>query len=984
MKTKFLMCLFIFLTIRTYAQDKAGYFSQKIYFDNANKWVDSVLEKMTLSEKVGQLFLIAAYSNRDSSHEKELQNLIQKYNIGGLVVFQGGPARQVKMLNRLQKISKIPLLICMDAEWGVGMRLDSSISYPFQMTLGAIEDISFIKKMGNAIAQQLKKTGVDVNFAPVADINNNPNNPVISYRSFGENKEEVTKRCIAYMKGMEEIGTQATAKHFPGHGDTNIDSHYDIPQIPHNSTRLDTMELFPFKQLIDEGITGVMIAHLKLPFIDSINIPSSASPLIITDILKQSLQFKGIIYTDALNMKAITKYISPEEVALKALKAGNDFLELVENTESSIETIIQAVKNKKISILQIDSSCRKILYAKYFSQKTKWIPLPEKNVCEEINTPDFQLLNRMLFEKSITTLKNEKNCIPLNDLENLNLISISLGVDTFSFFQQRLNDYTEMPQFFLKKNATIQEITNIKNQIPQKTNCVILAIHQGARIANTKEQLSKEVLDFAQDIISSKKTILVALRNPYLIPNIPNFEKASVLITTYQDHILAQDMAAQAIFGGISTSGKLPVTFHKKYVNGLGIKTKGNVRFKFTIPEEIGINSKRLESRIDSVMQNAIQKKAFPGGQVLLAQDQKIFFHKVYGFHRYDSIQKITPTDIYDLASITKVTAGIPSIMKLYDERKIDLNGKLKTYYPYFKNSNKKNISLLNMLTHQAGLKGWIPFHTEAKNKDGSFKAKTLSTKISKNYPYKITDSLYLYKNYKPQLLKLIKNSPLNKEKKYLYSDLSFYLYPDIIKKITGENFEQYLSKNFYTPLGVKTMTYNAGEKFPIQRIIPTEVDTFFRMQTLHGIVHDEGAALLNGISSHAGLFAKATDLAVVWQMYLNGGKYGGKKYINPQTIQKFSTCQFCELGNRRGIGFDKPPIVFDSCDCKNFVARQTPHSSYGHSGYTGTFVWADPENKLLYIFLSNRVHPTRNNSLISDMNVRPTIHKIIYQELGF
>ncbi|WP_416866047.1 MAG: glycoside hydrolase family 3 N-terminal domain-containing protein [Imperialibacter sp.] len=981
LRATFFFSLVFFHFTSTYAQTAIPRpFEQLNEVDKARAWVDSVYSYLTLDEKIGQLLMIAAYSNRDEAHTQELIRLIKERHVGGLVVFQGGPVRQINLINKLQQEAKLPLSIAMDAEWGVGMRLDSTMSFPYQMTLGAIEDVTLIEQMGQAIARQLKRVGTQVNFAPVVDVNNNPNNPVINYRSFGENREEVAKRGVAYVKGLESQGVLASAKHFPGHGDTGTDSHYDLPVVKHDMQRLDSVELYPFRKLIEANVSGIMVAHMSIPTLDDTpNLPTTLSKPVVTDLLKNKLGYKGIIYTDALNMKGVTKYHASGELEKKAFLAGNDALEFSEDVDAAFEYLKAAVTRKEITEQRLAESVKKILMGKYATGMTRWMPVSTEGVFEDLHQPNDELLNRRLFEESVTLLENRNSLLPLKRLDTLKLASLSIGVESLSPFQQRLNDYTEMTHLTLPNEATPEEIGRVKDSL-SSYNMVLIGLHSGLR-ANNREGMSADVQAFLKELVEGKVTVVAAMRNPYTLSKLDWIAEADAVFTTYQEHAIAEDMAAQLIFGGIGAKGRLPVTVNDRWPAGYGLTTEGGGRFKFTLPEELGINSRTLETRIDSAMTLAIEKKAFPGGQVMLAKEGKVFFHKTYGFHTYDSLLEVKKTDIYDLASVTKITAALAAIMKLHDDGKFDLYARLKDYYPYFGWSNKAKLEFIDILTHQAKLKSWIPFYQSAYKKDSSYKRHTLSLTPSADYPIKLTDNLYEYKDYKKTLLKKIKKSKLNPEPGYVYSDMSFYLYPDIVKTLTGTDFQEYLNANFYDRIGGTTLGYNAGRKYSLDRIIPTENDNYFRMTQLHGVVHDEGAAMLDGVSGHAGLFARSYDLAAMWQMYLNEGTYGGERYISPQTIEKFSVCQFCEEGNRRAIGFDKPLIEYNKRSSS--VARQASPSSFGHSGYTGTFVWLDPEYDFMYVFLSNRVYPTRNSTAIYDLAVRPTIHTIVYEEMG-
>lgn len=399
-------------------------------------------------------------------------------------------------------------------------------------------------------------------------------------------------------------------------------------------------------------------------------------------------------------------------------------------------------------------------------------------------------------------------------------------------------------------------------------------------------------------------------------------------------------------------------------------------------PDVFNIDAEKLNTGIERIMNQAIDSMAFPGAQVLIAKNGLVFYHKAFGYHTYDKVNAVDTTDIYDLASVTKTTASTLALMKLYDMGLFDPDKTMGEYFPKVAKGKKKNLIMRDVLAHQAGLRAWIPYWSESQRRNGRYKNKTVSKDSSANYPYRISESgLFMHKDFiEKKIYKMIRKSKVSKDKRYVYSGLTFYLIPELVKRLTGKTFDQFLYDEFYIPMEAKTLRFNAGQEFELDRIVPTEVDSFFRMQTLHGVVHDEGAAMMLGVSGNAGLFSRAGDLAKVYQMLLNGGQFEGKTYLKQSTIEEFTDCQFCGVGNRRGMGFDKPLVEYNAN--LSSVAKGASTQSYGHTGYTGTLVWADPANDLLFVFLSNRVHPTRNNSKIYQLNVRPNIHNLVYELL--
>jgi len=945
-----------------------------------SSWVDSVLNSLNTDERIAQLIVAAAYSNRDAAHMQELQTLVRDHKIGGFIFFQGGPGRQARMVNQLQEASEVPLIIAMDAEWGLGMRLDSTLNFPFQMTLGAIQDDNMVYQMGREVARQFKRAGMHINFAPVVDVNNNAQNPVINYRSFGEDKENVARKGIAYMKGMQDEHILTTAKHFPGHGDTDTDSHYALPQINHNRARLDSLELYPFRKIIEEGVGGIMVAHLNIPALDATQgLPSTLSKPIVSGLLKDELGFEGLIVTDAMNMKGVTAGNEQGVVDKDAILAGNDVLEFTENVPKAIAEIKKAVAQGLISQEEIDLRCRKMLAVK------QWVGLHEKqsvqvkNIANELNTPTGKLLNRKLMEAALTVLKNDNKLFPVLRLDTLKVAAISMGAKRETAFQQMLNRYTKVDNFVLDEKASQSQVSSVKSKLAGY-DIVVAGVHDNSKYPRNRISFSAPLMQLVSDIAAMDNSILAVFKNPYVLNKLKNIEQAEGLIITYQDNTDAQELAAQLIFGGVSANGKLPVSVGSKFKAGDGLEVKGHIRFNYTLPEDAGMNSQVLQAGIDSLMWEAIHNKAIPGGQVLVAKDQKVVFYKAYGLHSYFDTVEVKKTDIYDLASISKVTTALPAVMKLHDEGKFDLEAGIDDYLPYYKGSNKADVPFRDILAHQARFKPWIPYWQNTLRDNGSHKWFTFKEDSSRRFPVKVSDNLWLHRNYKKKIFRAIKKSPLEEEKKYLYSGLLFYLLPTIVEELSGEDFLSYINENFYGPLGATTLTYNPMEKFDKQRIVPTEHDFLFRQEAIHGSVHDEGAIMMGGVSANAGLFANANDLAKLMQMYLNKGEYGGKRYISEATVNEFIRYQFPENDNRRGLGFDKPNLEYRGEN--NNTAKDASPSSFGHSGFTGTFTWADPEHKLVYVFLSNRVHPTRANTRLYKLNTRTNIQQVLYDAI--
>lgn len=944
-----------------------------------DQWVDSIMKRMTIDQKIGQLFMIQAYSNKKNQQADELLEQIKNFEVGGVIFMQGAPVSQAKLCNKLQQASAIPLLIAIDAENGLGFRLDSTLSYPVQMALGAITSDTLIYRMGLEIGKQCRSVGIHMNMAPVSDVNNNPENPVINYRSFGENKLQVARKSWLYAHGMQDAGILATAKHFPGHGDTEADSHLNLPVIDQTKQELDSLELYPFLYLINKGISAIMTGHLQVPALEpNDRIPASLSHKIIDTKLKKEMGFKGLVITDAMNMKGVSNLYSSAESAVKALKAGNDMIEIVPRLDRAIAAVRLAITNGELSVDEIDEKCRKILIAK------KWLGLDQKkltdtkNLYQQLNDNRFKLTKRLLQEQSMTVLINQQNLIPLRQLDTLKIASLMIGTDQVSPFQKMLRNYTQIDHFNISKTASPEEINRILTQLKPYNLLVIgingLGLLPSKRFGITDQQIA--VIDKLKD----RNTIISYFGNPYSLPNFSSITNAKSLIIAYQDDQDTEELAAQLIFGATDATGKLPVTVKSMFPVGSGIETKAIQRLKYTLPEEVNISSNYLNSKLDSLADYGMQKKAFPGCQVLVAKDGKVIFQKSYGFLSNKNLQPVTNDNIYDLASITKVSAALPAIMKLYDENQINLDAPFATYFTEFKNTNKAEITVRDVLTHQARLQSGLPLWFEpgstSKIRDGVFR-----NQPSEKFQVRVSAGMYERNDFKNQIINEIAKSPLRAQKEFHYSDLGFCLFPFVTERITGINFQDYLNNEFYRQLGAVSTCFKPYEHYPIQQIAPTENDQVFRKELLQGYVHDEIAALFGGVSGNAGLFSTANDLAKIMQMYLQYGYYGGKQYIQKSTIHEFTRVQFPNTENRRALGFDKPNPGIDGQKNK-FPAADASPASFGHTGFTGTFTWIDPENQLVFIFLSNRVNPTRKITTINDLNIRTKMHQAIYDAI--
>jgi beta-N-acetylhexosaminidase len=942
------------------------------YSVDSKRWADSVLTQMTYEEKIGQLFMVAAYSNRDSLHVKYISSLIDSLHIGGLIFFQGGPLRQANLCNYYQSISHLPLMIGIDGEWGLSMRLDSTIRFPRQMTLGAGADDSLIYKMGVEIGNECKRMGIHLNFAPVIDINNNPLNPVINSRSFGSDKFAVARFAGLYMKGMQDRMVLACGKHFPGHGNTDTDSHFSLPVIKETLDEIDSVELYPFRSLINNGLASVMVAHLQIPALDSTGVPGTLSKPIISGLLKNKLGFNGLIFTDALDMKSVADNYSSGDLELKALLAGNDVLLNTENVYAAVKRIHYAIQNCEIDQEAIDEHVRKILMSKYWCGLNNYQPIDTTNLIADLKTEDAQWLNYRLYEKSLTLLKND-NIIPVKPFEIKTIASVVINDVKNNLFQQTLNTYAKVDCYSLASNATDNDLKELKITLGTY-DLVIVSVHNTSTNASKNFNITPQMQDLVNTLSTQKNAVACLFGNAYTITKFDELSKYKAVIMGYEDTGLPQYFAAQTIFGGNSFSGKLPVSVNENWKIGNGDSLFNAETFKLTLPQEVTEDLDKMH-QIDSLIYNSIQDSVFPGCQLLAARDGKIFYNKAFGSPVYNDSVKVKITDLYDIASVTKIASTALAAMYLYEHHKLDLNAKASRYLPELKKSNKAQIRIKDMMAHQAGLKAWIPFYknTVINNK---LSDSIYSRTYDENHAIEVADSVWMLNSYKDEIWKEILESPVEPPGHYIYSDLGLIILQHIIEKIVKEPIDVFVKEKFYDPLGIWRITFNPLKHFAANEIIPTEMDTVFRMQLIHGYVHDPAAAMNGGVAGHAGLFSNAQSLSVIMQMLLNGGVYDGHRYFKKETVSLFTNQAFPGTTNRRGLFFDKPEPGGKSSP----AAESASVFAFGHAGFTGTCAWADPVKRIIYIFLSNRVYPSAENTKLAKRNVRTDIMELFYK----
>ncbi|MDP2176094.1 MAG: glycoside hydrolase family 3 N-terminal domain-containing protein [Bacteroidota bacterium] len=915
---------------------------------------------MSLDEKIGQLFMVAAYSNKGVDHTIQIENLITNYHIGGLIFFQNDPLKQAYLTNYYQSISKTPLMVGIDGEWGLSMRLQKTQKFPYSITMGALNSDSLVYKVGVAIAQQCKRLGIHINFAPDIDINNNPKNPIIGFRSFGDSKEKVAKYGAAYSKGMMSEGVLSCAKHFPGHGDVGVDSHHDLPVVNKSKSEIDTLELYPFKYLIKDGVASIMVAHIHYPALDNRpNRSTSLSKYVIDTLLKKELNFQGLVFTDALNMKGVAKHFTPGYVDLEAFLAGNDILLFSENVPLAISLIKNAILNGQITEDELNKRVAKILYWKQFAGLDHYKPIDLTKLNADLLNQQYDELLQNVANQAVTLVQDAKKLIPLDN--NNKTMVIAIGDLSPSTWEKHLKKHQNIHFVRVPKSIPISKQNQLFIELSSYKN-IVISLHQPKVWNQQTAGFENSDIVWINQLAKTKKIVLVNFASPYVLSK---FNGNITLINAYEDETFYQKASADLIYGKLKNKSQLPVKISIQIPSIDLPTTKG---FKANV---MGVDTNILKN-IAPIAKQLIDKKGAPGCRIIALKDGQVIYNEAFGHLNYDKKKKVNDSTIYDIASITKIAATTLSVMKLYDDGKLNLSQTLAYYLPELKNTNKANLIISDILQHRAGLKAWIPFYKETLPYIDSI----YCSKEDSAFCIKVADNFFMLRANKDTLYKRIFSSELE-SKTYRYSDLSMMLMQLVVERISGKPLDEFVYQNFYQPMGLRNIGYNPWKTHDLKNIAPTQQDRLFRQQEICGYVHDPGAAMLGGVSGHAGVFSTAQDLAILMQMLNDGGMYNGKQYIQSSTIQKFTVYQ--RNDSRRGLGFDKP----------DFSGKTSPSSIYGspltfgHTGFTGTCTWVDPKYNLVFVFLSNRICPDEENKELINGNYRTKIQDLLYKSIG-
>lgn len=909
-------------------------------------WIERILRQMNLEEKVAQMIIARAeggYLSKDDERWLYLERLVKERNIGGFVFFAGDVYEYAVQANKLQSLSKVPLLIAADFEFGAAMRVRRATLFPRAMLVGATRNPRYAYEIGRVTAREAKALGVHQVYAPVVDVNNNPRNPVINTRAFGDNPQLVSEMSIAFIRGLQEEGVIATAKHFPGHGDTEIDSHLDLPVLPFTRERLDSLELVGFRRAIEAGVKSIMIAHVDVPRVDSLRgIPATLSFPITTALLQDQLGFGGLVVTDAMEMRGVTKAFSTAEATVRAVAAGADLILIPPDVDAAIDAVVKAVERKEISVERITRSVRKILAAKKFVGLDRKKVIDINAISEIVGSRQHRLLAKQIARDGITIVRNDSALLPLEKNSLKKIVSIAVGdtedPGTGSYFRFLVRQRgVRVEDYRVDQRSNKVEYDSVLARAAT-ADILLLHLYLRTRSGQMTGFLLPPQVEFLTNLGSLRKpTVVVSLGNPYILDALPS---AQAYVVGFSDADVVVEAAVEVLFGESSSKGKMPISLPGYFAYGDGLELP-KVALRFDEPEFAGFNPARLKT-VDTIMKEAIADSAFPSAVLLAAHNGVVGYHRAFGTYDYDPYaRRVDVNTIYDLASVTKVVATTTALMRLTEEGKLNLTDRVARYIPQFAQNGKDSVTIYNLMVHNSGLPAWRKFY------------EFCST------PQCVLDSVYA--------------SPLvyRTGDTTIYSDLGLITVGKIIETVAGTTLNRYVDSVFFRPLGMTSTMFNPPAWLQ-PRIAPTEVDTHWQKtnRAVRGRVHDENAAVLGGVSGHAGLFSTASDIAVMLQMLLQGGTYSGRRYLKEETIRTFTTRQ----QGSRAIGWDTKVSE------RSFSGRHTSTKTFLHTGFTGTSVMVDPEKNLIIVFLTNRVHPTRANTKI--VEVRPRVHDALIEAL--
>jgi beta-N-acetylhexosaminidase len=932
-------------------------------------WIDSVFNSLSIDEKIGQLFMVAIPARIDEAGISKIENQIKSKEIGSVVFDSLGPVQQAKFTNRFQAISEIPLLIAQDAPIGLGQRRDSTIHFPDPYIIGAARNDSMAYLVGKEMARKMKLLGAHMNASSFADIVASYNDSLSRY-SFGQDRLRVASKAIAFMRGLEDNGALAIVKNFAINGATITNIENDLPVF---SASVDSVKSFAFYKLFEQNIAGVMPASSSFPLfyadkdlVRKNSFDAATLSLVFTgNWLKKNSGYNGLTVVDLRNKKETDEKNKGDDEVL-AFQAENELIVATEEIGPAIRKIKRLIKKDEHYGMLLTTSVRKVLAAKYDAGLWQKPFVVTDNLVAKLNSPKAQIASQKLYEAAVTVVQDKQGVLPISTLENKHFLYLNTTPNQSGELFEYLSKYVYASYAVLDNNTKVEPFIDSLRE----GHTILIGI-----FPETPTSVLQKITALVQRSIPTHEVILCDFGNEaFWESTLPD----ATIVTGYLPISESLRAIPQVIFGGLKADGLLPYTRSTQAVAGTGIQTETLQRLTYSIPEDAAMDSKTLK-KIEAIVDEAIAIRATPGCQILVARNGKVIYDRSFGRLTYEGQDSVTSDKIYDLASLTKVTATLQTVMFMHEKGLIDLNKKLSYYLPELKQTNKKDITLVEMLTHQAGLAPFIPMWTETV-KDNVFLPQYYSRVQSESYPLQVSPDLYAAPVIRDSVWAWIgesklQNKPPRTPYSYQYSDLGFLLFQRLAEKIFNQPVDEFLSQNLYEPLGAYTTGFTPLKRFPAQQIAPTEDDKIYRKTHIAGTVHDERAAMMGGVAGHAGLFSNSTDLAKLGQMWLQKGSYGGYQYYKPETVELFTAKQFDH--SRRGLGWDKPI----QSEWNSPTSLKASPETFGHTGFTGTCIWVDPEFNLVYIFLSNRVYPDRSGKLITS-NIRSRIQDMVYESI--
>jgi len=915
--------------------------------DAGSAWAEQQLQEMTLDEKIAQLFIIrldGAFQNADSPSYRRTISLVESFGAGGLIFGPGRPMTQITMANDLQETADRPLLVAQDTEWGVGMRIDEATSFPPAMALGATRDASHAFRVGYVTAQEARALGVHQLYAPVADVNNNPENPIINIRSFGGAPSLVGTMASAFVRGAQQGGTLATVKHFPGHGDTDVDSHVNLPVLRFDRARLDSLELPPFRQVLDAGVQSVMTGHLALPKLAVDSVPATLSRTLTHDLLREDLGFGGLVVTDALNMRAVTRTFGVGETAVRVLEAGADLVLMSTNPWVAHDAIRTAVTTGRLDTTEIDNSVRRLLRAKQELGLHDARQVPLTDTRHRVSRRSHEVLSRTVARESLTLLANADSLLPLTPPEQHEALAVTLSDSEYpgtgDTFIERLRDQPAIETLDTRRLDPRSDSTDVNDHLAAASDYDVVVVPSFLRVRawSGSINLSDKHHDFLEDLVRADgpPVAFVAFGNPYAPTGLTPAPDA--ILAAYGSGDASQRAAAQALGGAAGTPGRLPVTIPEVAEKGTGA-VLDPVAPRHGLPESVGMAGETL-ARVDTLLRSALLDGAFPGAAVAVGRGPAVVKLDGHGYFTDEQKKPVTTDTQYDLASLTKVVATTTAAMLLYESDSLDLDAPVAHYLPDFAQNGKEAVTVRQLLTHSSGLKPYLG--PEAR---GPTPGATVDTILAQPLAY----------------------TPGTESR---YSGLNMITLMEVVEAISGQSFRTFAQTRIFDPLGMHdTGFYDAGGTHGW--VVPTTDTSGTRFQ---GTVHDPLARAMDGVSGNAGLFSTAKDLARFGYMLTHEGQIDGRPFLAPETIETF-TAQADVPNSTRALGWDtKSPEGYSS------AGEEFSASSFGHTGYTGTSFWVDPAEDLFVVLLTNRVYPDDTDEQIQQ--VRPRVADLVHQAI--